>query len=156
MLDATERKCGIQIIYLMISYCELFQSILVHPPSLFSSLSLSLSLSFLVETLLPFYLPVTLSLLPPPLPHSHLSLFLLPSLSLSLSFFLFPSFSLPLSFSLSLSFYPSLSLFYCFPWTIPSISLYLRSLPTPGRMVEIYSMAVDTRTQKSIQNQKLK
>ena len=124
--------------------------------SLFFSLSLSLSLSFLVETLLPFYLPVTLSVLPPPLPYSHLSLFLLPSLSLSLSFFLFPSFSLPLSFSLSLSFYPSLSLFYCFPWTIPSISLYLRSLPTPGRMVEIYSMAVDTRTQKSIQNQKLK
>ena len=109
MLDVTVRKCGNQIIYLMISYCELFQSILVHPPSLFSSLSLSLSLSlsFLVETLLPFYLPVTLSVLPPPLPYSHLSLFLLPSLSLSLSFFLSLSLIFAPSFllSLSLSFY---------------------------------------------------
>jgi hypothetical protein len=35
-----------------------------------------------------------------------------------------------------------------------SSALY-KSLPTPGRMVEIYSMAVDTRTTKSIQNQKM-
>ena len=111
MLDATERKCGIQLIYLMISYCELFQSILVHPPSLFSSLSLSLSLSFLVETLLPFYLPVTLSVLPPPLPYSHLSLFLLPSLSLSLSFFLSLSLIFAPSFLLSLSLLLPVSLF---------------------------------------------
>jgi hypothetical protein len=35
-----------------------------------------------------------------------------------------------------------------------SSALY-KSLPTPGKMVEIYSMAVDTRTTKSIQNQKM-
>ena len=114
-------------------------------------------LSFLSKTELHLSLHISL---PPYLTLPHLTSTLLTSYFTSPNLLICSPFFLPLLFiNLFLShLFPSLlisSLLISHLFSTLPLS-HIRSLPTPGRMVEIYSMAVDKRTQKSIQNQKNK